>query len=56
MNEKRRELFERWESILRYKASVYEHEARKNGEVVSSPSIDSICNEIKAFLVGIESK
>ena len=55
MNPKR-ELFDRWNSILRMKASEYEHQARKNGEVVSSPSIDSICNEMSAFFVGLESK
>jgi hypothetical protein len=26
------ELFERWNRILRFKASEYEHKARKNGE------------------------
>jgi hypothetical protein len=46
------ELKNRWISILRQKAS-YEHEARKRGEVVCSPSIDEICNEIEAFFVGL---
>jgi hypothetical protein len=44
----------RWVRILRGKASEYEHKARKNGEVVSSPSLDSICNEIEAFFIGLE--
>lgn len=46
------ELINRWNSILRQKAT-YEHNARKNGEVVCSPSIDDICNEMVAFLAGI---
>lgn len=46
------ELKERWVSLLRMKAE-YEHQARKNGEVVSSPSIDDICNEIEAFFTGL---
>lgn len=47
------ETFERWNSILRYKASTYEHLARKNGEEVTSPSIDEICNEMRAFFEGL---
>lgn len=50
MNKK--ELKERWISLLRMKAE-YEHEAKKNGEVVTSPSIDSICNEMEAFFTGL---
>lgn len=46
------ELKERWVSLLRAKAE-YEHNARKNGEVVASPSIDDICNEIEAFFTGL---
>ena len=46
----------RWESVLRYKASMYEHEARKNGEEVASPSLDDICNEMTAFLAGADPK
>jgi hypothetical protein len=46
------ELKNRWISLLRMKAS-YEHNARKDGEVVASPSIDDICNEIEAFFVGL---
>jgi len=38
--------------ILRQKAE-YEHNARKNGEVVSSPDLDDICNEIEAFFAGL---
>jgi len=45
-------LKERWVYLLRQKAK-YEHEARKNGETVCSPSIDDICNEIEAFFVGL---
>lgn len=51
-----KELQERWNRILRMKASEYEHKARKNGEVVSSPSIDDICNEINAFFTGLSNK
>ena len=48
-----KELHERWNAILRGKASQYEHTARKNGEIVSSPSLDDICNEIDAFFAGL---
>jgi hypothetical protein len=47
------ELKQRWNSILRHKASTYEHNARKNGEVVTSPSIDDVCNEMEAFFAGL---
>ena len=47
-------LFSRWESALRHKASVYEHEARKRGDEVTYPSLDDICNEMSAFLAGTE--
>ena len=47
------ELKERWVNLLRIKAS-YEHTMRKNGEVVASPSIDDICNEMEAFFTGLE--
>lgn len=50
------ELKERWVGILRGKASAYEHPARKNGEVISSPDIDNICNEIEAFFAGLIEK
>ena len=43
----------RWIGTLRYKASVYEHVARKKGEEVTSPSLDDICNEMEAFLEGL---
>lgn len=46
------ELKNRWIGILRMKAK-YEHNARKNGEIVSEPSIDDICNEMEAFFVGL---
>jgi len=52
-NEKLEELKNRWVGLLRQKAE-YEHNARNNGEVVASPSIDDICNEIEAFFVGLE--
>ncbi len=44
----------RWIHILRGKASDYEHEARKRGETVLSPSIDNICNEMEAFFAGLK--
>lgn len=47
------ELKNRWISILRGKASEYEHTARENGEIVCSPSIDTICNEIDVFFTGL---
>lgn len=47
------ELQDRWIRILRAKASEYEHKARKNGEIVASPSLDDICNEMDAFFVGL---
>jgi hypothetical protein len=49
------ELKDRWIKLLRQKAN-YEHEARKQHEVVCSPSIDDICNEIEAFFTGLNSK
>jgi hypothetical protein len=42
----------RWMPMLRYKAEEYEHVARKNGDIVASPSIDDICNEMMAFIDG----
>ena len=48
------ELKNRWIGLLRSKASEYEHEARKNGEVVTEPSIDGICNEMEAFFTGLQ--
>jgi hypothetical protein len=54
MNEeyKTKELANRWIGILRRKAE-YEHNARKNGEIVCEPDIDSICNEMIAYFTGI---
>lgn len=52
MDNKLDELKDRWVRLLRCKAE-YEHRARKNGEVVASPSIDDICNEIEAFFIGL---
>lgn len=46
------ELVDRWINLLRSKAA-YEHNARKKGEVVPSPSIDDICNEMIAYFTGI---
>lgn len=46
------ELKSRWVELLRGKAE-YEHNARKNGEVVYSPDIDDICNEIESFFTGL---
>lgn len=48
------ELKERWIQILRQKASQYEHLARKNGETVTSPSLDDLANEMEAFFTGLE--
>jgi len=45
-------MFNRWIGILRDKAS-YEHNARKQGELVCSPSIDDICNEMIAYASGV---
>jgi len=50
----REELRKRWVGILRDKASQYEHQARVRQEIVTSPSIDSICSEIEAFFAGLE--
>ena len=50
-----KELKERWVSILRSKAS-YEHNERKSGKTVASPSIDDICNEMEAFFTGLANK
>ena len=49
---KTKELADRWISLLRRKAE-YEHDAIKNGEVVASPSIDDICNEMIAYFTGV---
>mgnify|MGYP007061425487 CR=1 FL=1 len=49
---KTKELADRWIALLRMKAK-YEHNARKNGEVVASPSIDDICNEMIAYFTGV---
>jgi hypothetical protein len=46
-------LKERWLSLLRDKAHQYEHPERKLGEIVTSPSIDDVCNEIEAFFTGL---
>jgi hypothetical protein len=48
-----KELHERWNQLLRGKASQYEHTARKRGENVNSPSIDDICNEMDAFFTAL---
>jgi len=46
----------RWVTILRAKASEYEHKARAEGKDVTSPSLDAIASEITAFFVGLENK
>lgn len=46
-------LAERWTNILRGKAEEYEHEARKKGATVVSPSLDDICNEMNAYFTGV---
>jgi hypothetical protein len=46
-------LRDRWDRILRGKASDYEHKARKNGEVVCGPSLDDLANEMDAFFTGL---
>ncbi len=53
MTTDKKELKLRWINILRFKASEYEHQARKIGKEVCSPSIDDICNEIEAFFTGL---
>lgn len=47
-----KKLAERWIAILRHKAR-YEHDARGRGEVVASPDLDDICNEMTAYFTGI---
>lgn len=51
---KKQELEDRWIRLLRWKASKYEHTARKNNETVTSPSLDDLANEIEAFFTGLE--
>jgi DNA-directed RNA polymerase specialized sigma24 family protein len=46
---------DRWITILRQKAE-YEHNARKMGEVVASPDLDDVCNEMIAYFSGIINK
>jgi len=53
MENQNQELKNRWVSLLRRKAE-YEHNARKNGEQVTEPSIDDICNEMEAFFTGLD--
>ena len=54
MENQNQELKNRWINLLRIKASDYEHKARKNGEQVTEPSIDDICNEMEAFFTGLD--
>jgi len=49
-----KDIFNRWIGILRHKASVYEHEARKRREPVTQPSLDDVCNEMNAYVEGFE--
>lgn len=53
MSDQLLELKDRWIRILRQKAHTYEHSARKEGKIVCEPSIDTICNEIDAFFIGL---
>ena len=48
-----KELANRWISVLRSKASQYEHEAREKGKVVTAPDLDDVCNEMTAYFTGI---
>lgn len=50
-----KELKNRWISILRQKASQYEHTPRGKGELVVSPDLDTLANEIEAFFTGLTS-
>lgn len=47
-------LKKRWNLILRSKASMYEHPARKAGETVFGPSLDDLANEMEAFFIALE--
>ena len=51
----KQELADRWICLLRMKA-YYEHDMRKAGKEVASPSIDDICNEMIAYFTGIIDK
>ena len=46
------EIFERWISVMRFKATEYEHKARANGEQVTAPSLDELCWEMRAYMTG----
>ena len=48
--------FNRWINIIRVKASEYEHTARKKGETITQPDLDSVCNEMKALKDGFLAK
>ena len=52
----KRELCNRWVSLIRDKAIQYEAEQRKQGkgEEVTSPDLLDIANEIAVFFVGLE--
>lgn len=52
-NYRTEELFTRWMTILRSKASYEHKENGKKGVEVSRPTIDDICNEMLAYLAGI---
>ena len=52
MNNQKEELKNRWIRLLRMKAA-YEHEARENGVIVTSPDLNDICGEIDAFFAGL---
>lgn len=53
MVNQRMDLKNRWVSLIRGKASDYEHKARSEGRTVTSPSLDSIASEIEAFFIGL---
>ena len=53
MMESRINMIRRWQRIIRHKAE-YDHEARKKGKIVTEPDLDSVANEMEAFIAGYE--
>ena len=49
----KKELCDKWTTLIRAKAIEYEAQARKKGEIVSSPDLLDIANEIDAFFTGL---
>ena len=45
-------IIQRWQQIIRSKASTYEHKI-ENQHLISSPRLDDIANEMEAFLAGL---